>query len=71
MDPELPRLWCKPAAAALTGPLAWELLSVAGVALKKKKKKRGTRAVASTYSLHPVRVPIRQALEQVMTETGL
>ena len=32
-------LWCRPAAAALTPPLAWELpYVVAGVALKSQKK---------------------------------
>ena len=29
-------LWCKPAAVALIGTLAWELPYAAGVALKKK-----------------------------------
>ena len=37
-------LWCRPAATALTGPLAWEPPYAVGVALKgqktKKKKKR-------------------------------
>ena len=32
--------WCRPAVAALIQPLARELPYVAGVALKKKKKKR-------------------------------
>ena len=32
-------LWCRPAAAALFQPQAWELLYAAGVAVKKKKKK--------------------------------
>ena len=31
--------WCRPAAAAPTGPLAWEFPYAAGVALKKRKKK--------------------------------
>ena len=35
-DPVL--LWCRPAAAALIRPLAWELLYAASVAFKKKKK---------------------------------
>ena len=39
-------LWCRPAAAALIQPLAWEPPCAAGVALKrqktkKKKKERG------------------------------
>jgi len=33
-------LWCRLAAAALIGPLAWELPYAAGAALKKKKKKK-------------------------------
>ena len=41
-------LWCRPAAAALTRPLAWELPYAEGVALKKththqKKKKKKTQ----------------------------
>ena len=40
-------LWCRPAATALIGPLAWELTYAVGVALektkrqKKKKEKKG------------------------------
>ena len=34
-------LWCKPAAVALIGPLAWELPYALGVALKEKRKKKG------------------------------
>ena len=32
-------LWCRPAAAALIRPLAWELPYTMGVALKKDKKR--------------------------------
>ena len=32
--------WCRPAAAALIGPLAWELPYAAGVVLKRKKERR-------------------------------
>ena len=32
-------LWCRPAAAALIQPLAWELPYATGMALKRKKKK--------------------------------
>ena len=35
-DPVLPRLWCKPAAAAPIRPLVRELPYVAGVAIKEK-----------------------------------
>ena len=31
-------LWCRPAAAALTGPLAWEPPYAVGAALKKQNK---------------------------------
>ena len=33
-------LWCRPAAVALVGPLAWERPYAMGAALKKKKKKK-------------------------------
>ena len=36
-------LWCRLAAAALIGPLAWELPYAAGLALKKKKSEAGER----------------------------
>ena len=36
LDPEL--LWCRPAAIALIGPLAWEPPYAVGVALKSKKR---------------------------------
>ena len=34
-DPALLWLWCRPAAAALIGPLAWKLPYAMGVALKR------------------------------------
>ena len=37
-DPVLLWLWCRPLAAALIQPLAQELPSVVGVAVKRKKK---------------------------------
>ena len=36
LDLVLPWLWCRPAAAAVIQPLAWELLYATGVALKSK-----------------------------------
>ena len=33
-------LWCRPAAAALIHPLAWELPYASGAALKSKKEKK-------------------------------
>ena len=40
-DPALLWLWCQPAAAALIGPLAWELPYASPLALKRIKKKGG------------------------------
>ena len=37
-DPALLWLWCRPAVAALLGPLVWELPYAAGAVLKKKKR---------------------------------
>ena len=42
-DPGLLWLWCKPAAVAPIGPLAWELTHAVGVALKSRKKKKKKR----------------------------
>ena len=39
LDPKLLWLWCRPAAVAPIGPLAWELPYAVGSALKSKKKK--------------------------------
>ena len=33
-------LWCRPAATALIGPLAWELPHAAAAALKRRRKKK-------------------------------
>ena len=38
LDPELLWLWCRLAATAPIGPLAWELQYAAGAALKNKIK---------------------------------
>ena len=40
LDPVLLWLWCRPAAAAPIGPLAWELPYAVGAALKKQKRRR-------------------------------
>ena len=37
LDPELLCLWCRPVAAALIQPLAWELPCATGAAIKRKK----------------------------------
>ena len=39
-NPELLWMLCRSTAAAMTGPLAWELSYTAATALKKKKKKK-------------------------------
>ena len=52
LDPTLLWLWCRLAAAALTGPLAWELPYVSGTDLKnykqsnKQKESTGVPVVA-------------------------
>ena len=38
-DPELLRLWCRPAARASIRPLAWEPTHAVGVGPKKRQKK--------------------------------
>ena len=43
-DPLLPWLWPRPAVAAPTQPLAWELPYTAGVALKRQKRKKETES---------------------------
>ena len=40
LDPVLMWVWHKPAAVARIRPLAWELPYAAGIALKRKKKRR-------------------------------
>ena len=40
LDPALLWLWCRPAAAALIRPLAWEPPHAVGVTLKRQKKKK-------------------------------
>ena len=41
LDPALLWLWCRPAATAPIGPLAWEPPYAVGAALKKKKADPG------------------------------
>ena len=49
-DPELPWLWCRPAATALIQPLAWGPPYAMGVALKRQNKQ--------TNKIYIVGVPI-------------
>ena len=55
LDPALLWLWCRPAATALTGPLAWEPPCAMGVALKRqkteKKKEREKVLPKLSYSI--------------------
>ena len=44
-------LWCRPAAVALIGPLAWEPPYAAGAALKRQKKKKKRLMVSTDYNL--------------------
>ena len=52
-DPALLWLWCRPAATAAAGPLAWEPLYAMGAALKsnQKKKKRNALEIFTNSSL--------------------
>ena len=48
LDPMLLCLWCRPAAAATIGPLAWEPPCAAGAALERQKKReRGNSAISN------------------------
>ena len=50
-DPTLLWLWCWPAAVTLIGPLAWEPLYMAGVALNSRGKKNQYEFVEYINSL--------------------
>ena len=51
-DPASLWLWCRPAARALIGPLAWERPYAVGTALKKDlKKKKKKEIMAKPYVL--------------------
>ena len=47
LDPLLLWLWCRPAAPAPIGPLAWEPPYAAGAALKRQKDKKKERKRSS------------------------
>ena len=59
LDPALLWRWCRPAAVAWIGPLAWEPPCAAGVALKSKKRKKKKKT--GCYSSNQV-VPQRISL---------
>ena len=52
-DPALLWLWCRLAAKAPIGPLAWEPLYVSGVALKKQKDQKKKKKVNKTKYTFP------------------
>ena len=52
LDPVLVWLWCRPAAAAPTQPLAWEPPYAMGVALKWKKKLKLKKRIVTVSSHH-------------------
>ena len=49
LDPALLWLWCRPAAAAPVGPLAWEPPYAMGMALKKKKRQHMDGSSCCTF----------------------
>ena len=54
-DPALLWLWCRSAAVALIGPLAWELPYAMGAALKNKqtnKQQKKTAKPTNTWNLN-------------------
>ena len=54
LDLALLWLWCRLAAAAPIGPLAWELLYVAGAALKRPKIKQNKTKKTPLSSTPPL-----------------
>ena len=51
LDPALLRLWCRPAAAAPIGHLAWELPYATDVAIKREEKKKNVEGITFTAFL--------------------
>jgi len=67
-DPVLLWLWCRPAAAALIQPLAWELPYAMGVTLKKKKRKKKKKTPTKQTSKHQLKRPLCQYENKTTTE---
>ena len=65
LDLELLWLWHRPAATALTRPLAWEPPYAAGAALKRPKKKK--KAVQGPFALYGSPRLVDQAFCQPFT----
>jgi len=54
------RLWCRPAAAALIRPLAWEPPDATGAALKRKKeKKRNQKSIYFTTFSNVISIKLK------------
>ena len=53
-DPVLLWLWCRPAATAPIGPLAWEPPYAMGVALEKAKRQKDQKKEFRLYVLYTV-----------------
>ena len=57
-------LWCRLATTALIQPLAWELLQVAGAAVKRKKKKKKKKPTHISEGSLEFPVETRQSREK-------
>ena len=51
-------LWCRPAATALIGPLAWEPPYASGAALTKNKKKTKKKKKKKKKKIQVIGVPV-------------
>ena len=70
LDPELLWLWCRPAAVAPAGPLAWQPPYVVGAALKSKKKKK-KKYIYIYISLEIPDIHLCQSCLQITLKTKL
>ena len=65
-DPSLLWLWCRTAAAALIGPLAWEPPYAADAALKRKNKKTTKKRMQFCLPLYFITFPLKLAVKMTM-----
>ena len=56
LDPALLWLWCRPAATAPTGPLAWEPPYATGAALEKAKRRKKKKWLCGKITILPNQV---------------
>ena len=70
-DSKLLWLWCRLAAVALIGPLAWEPPYAMGVALKNKKQKKRVREGDLLEKDHPKPTPSGWTSSLTLCEKGL